>query len=463
MQQTQDIWTASKKKQFKASTGERMEEKKHSLSPYLKDFGKILSSNPAGLISAQREEDIQEILSFANQEKLPVTIRGDGLSQSGQSLCKEGGLILRGEAFSVISEPDTTSIWAGSNATFRDVLKVVTKNHSTLPVIPYNLSLSLGGVLSAGGTGATSFQCGPIASQVEALEVILVDGSKKVVDIHSPLFQALLGGQGCFGFISKACLKLSPMPKQLVTFYLMYYDQATWLQDVQFAENRAYAIEMFCSPAPMGAKPIQGVRRPFSEWLYAMHITAEYEGEHLPTLQDLFPMLSPSKIFSGVKETYLSWAMRHDGRFQAMKDFGQWDLYHPWYECFVTKDVLEETLEEILPMLPLYYCPVLQIAPIRRPQFSGLMMLPHEADDLFACMVLTPGVSHSFLSGSLKVIEALDKLLLPRGGKRYLSGFLGENLDEKYWARHYGERFNFLKESKKIYDPNCILGSLLHF
>ena len=77
---------------------------------------------------------------------------------------------------------------------------------------------------------------------------------------------------------------------------------------------------------------------------------------------------------------------------------------------------------------------LVHLVPIAKKQ-AGFLMLPEE-EDVFSFMVLNPGVIKDLVPGCLQVIEELDAFFLARGGKRYLSGYLGAPT-KAYWQKPF--------------------------
>lgn len=449
-------WSTSLIKQCEQQIGQAMLSDEHLLVSFCEDFGKLTCAKPNAVCAPRNIESLQSLLQYANQHCLSVVIRGKGYSQGGQSLPLEGGLTIHLEHFTQVFAPEGQSIWVEANATWRDLLAVSLESSQAPFVLPYNCDLTVGGVISVGGVGAASFKYGSVVSNVQALEVVTANGEKQVVDASSALFQACLAGQGRFGLISKACIKLRPSKKMVRTFFLVYTEKELWQRDLYVAKKYADGIEAFCTPAIQGAKlTVQG-RMPFAQWLYAMHVAIEYE-EDAPELP---AVLKPWKIHQQ-DESIVSYYHRHDSRFAAMKMTGQWDLQHLWYECFLPAAILFDDLEDILSNLPLHYANILQVVPLADNAASGFFMLPKEKD-ICALMILNPGILPAFLPGCIAVAEALDQRFLPAGGKRYLSGFLGKAINADYWEKHFDDHYSKWLALKKKYDPNQIFRSFLH-
>lgn len=453
-------WSLHQIKQCEKESGQAMLSDEHTLVSYAQDFGKLTHSNPSAVCIPSSIDKLQLVLGYANQNHLPVTIRGNGLSQGGQALPVTDGLTLHVGQLRGIHEHEPESIWVEANTTWAELLETSIKKSQIPYILPYNCNLSIGGVLSAGGIGASSFKFGSITAYVEALEVVKADGEIQLIDSQSKLFHACLSGQGRFAVITKACIKLRPCLKAVRTFFLVYLDKNHWLNDLSEIKKHVDYIETFCSPSLQGAKLISGKRLPFAQWLFAMHISIEYENIP-PEFGVIGKNINPWKIIHVQDESIHSYLLRHNSRFEAMKLTGQWELIHPWYECFIPTTILTNNLDELLAELPIHYATTVQIVPLANKQRTGFLMLP-EAEDICALMILNPGVNSALLPSCLQTMNALDTVFLNQGGKRYLSGYLGEDIQKNYWKKHFGSHYADWIELKKEYDPHHVLGSQLH-
>lgn len=452
-------WNTEKIKQYEKESGQALLRDEQSLVSFSQDFGKLIQSHPTAVAVPEDTNALQTLIQFAHQHVLPVTIRGNGLSQCGQSLPVAGGLTLSMQQFNQSLAIHRNSIWVEANSSWSTLLEK-SINQSLAPcVLPYNCNLSVAGVLSAGGVGASSFKFGAINAHVQALEVVDGLGKIQIIDQNSPLFHACLSGQGRFAVITKACIHLRKVKPQVKTVCLVYSDQGQWLEDMLRVRDKADYLEFFCSPSVQGSKLVGNKRVPFAQWLYGMHVSVEF-ARTAPTTKKIIDTLQPWKVIESFEESILSYYLRHNSRFDAMKLLGQWDLLHPWYECFVPTNVLKKNLKDILDFLPVFYANLVHIVPVDK-QKGGFLMLP-ESESICSLMILNPGVPFPLKDNCLQAIGEMDKILVQQGGKRYLSGFLGTELDEDYWCKHFGSELDSWNELKKRYDPEGIFRSVLH-
>lgn len=447
-------WNTRKIAQYNRENKQALLFDEQTLVSFSQDFGKLKKSSPLAVYIPETTADIQNLLAFARQHVLPLTIRGKGLSQNGQALPVTGGITLSMQKFDHVEKVEENLVWVEANASWSSVLDKTLPENKAPRVLPYNCDLSVAGVLSAGGIGATSFKYGPIAANVAALEVIDGEGQLHQVDAGSDLFHACLGGQGRFGLITRAAIPLRPVAGKVKTFCLVYDNMQAWFADAKKMQKTVDFMELFCSPSIQGMQLTRQGRKPLIQWLYGLHLTLEY-GESEPLLPE---GINPWKILHAQKEGMDTFLRRHDARFEAMKQTGLWDLIHPWYECFVPSMLLREHLESLLDKLPLPYASLVHIVPVARKE-AGFFQFP-EGEDISAFMILNPGIGEALKASCLKTMQDLDDFFLTRGGKRYLSGYLGAAVDTTYWQQHFGSRYAAWQTLKAKHDPLGLFSSL---
>lgn len=450
------FWNDSLIKTLERMLSLAMLSDEHSLAVYAKDFGRLLHSAPKGIFKVENLIQLQKIFQFASTHNLPLTIRGEGLGQGGQSLATKDSVLIQ-KNFSQPPELVHDAIWVDGTCSWIDLIKH-SLPHKMIPrVIPYNTNLNVAGVLSAGGFGAASFQFGSAASNVLELEIVHTNGELELCKNDSQIGQSCLGGQGLFGFINRIKIPLRPCKSLVRSFFISYGDKDIWLNDLQKISKIADHIESFCSPAIMGARINPHGRTPFAQWLYGLQIAIEYESE-APQFDDL--NLGSAKLLLIQDESIATFLTRHNARIQLMQGSVMWELTHPWYECLVKKSQLED-LECLLDMLPINFAPIVHVMPVKPEKYSGFVMYP-DGDDIFLLMILPPGIDEAFSANCIELIAQLDSLLLAKGGKRYLSGYLGNSVDINYWQHHFDTHFKAWRTNKSLYDPKNILTSVLH-
>lgn len=202
---------------------------------YAADFGHIISSKPIAIFFPPNIETLQRFLRLANEYNIKITCLGKGNSAYGQSQCANGIVI---DLKDMNTSMEFTSKYheAMTVPAFKTWLELTNYSktqNKTIPVTVDNLDLTVGGTLSFGALGGTSYRCGSGADNVLSLEVLTMDGEiQHCSKTHnSELYNAVLCGLGQFGIIIYATIPLIEAPKSSNIYLFSYNDSSMFLSD----------------------------------------------------------------------------------------------------------------------------------------------------------------------------------------------------------------------------------------
>src|SRR5215510_3426175 len=190
------------------------------------DFGRVVHKKPISVLRPGDAQDIAKLVQFANRQGLKVAMRGQGHSFFGQTQVAAGVVIdsssLNTVRIAKTNAGGTAEIGPGSK--WHPVLMAANAQKITVPVIA-DTFLSVGGTISTGGFGVTTYNLGLQVDHVQELE--LVTGEGQIVtcsdERNSDLFNVMLGGLGQCGIITKVVMRLMDAPTN-VLFIKMDYD-----------------------------------------------------------------------------------------------------------------------------------------------------------------------------------------------------------------------------------------------
>ncbi len=427
------------------------------LLKFASDFSQLNYQVPEGVYQPVSEQEVISIIGEAIDNHRSLTIRCQGLSQGGQAIVRNGGYMVSMSRFRKIDDVSQEQIWVSAANTWEEVLQKTLPHKAAPMALPYNCQLSVSGVLSAGGMGSAAFKYGPIINNVSALEVVDGNGDHAIIDNDDDRFHAMLGGQGNFGIITRARLRLRTVQEKVKTWFLLYYDLNTFLEDLAVAREKFDYIESFCSASLQGAILQREQRRPLTHWLYGLHVSLEYSDKE-PS-EEVISSLQPSKLLHYQCEDIAAYFLRHNHRFEAMRHMGMWTMMHPWYECYIDQPTIEQVLPRILSEIPSSIAPLIHVIPIKDVQ-TGMLMFP-EKGPLFSFMILNPGLPHTFKQTAVDTMNWLNDNFFPLGGKRYLSGYQGDYQDSAWWQSHFGDKLLLWQSYKQRFDPNHLFTSKL--
>jgi cytokinin dehydrogenase len=429
------------------------------------DFGGLSRGSALAVVRPANMGCLPEIVRIARAHGLKLTIRGKGLSQSGQAVADQSVLIDLSRCDSIGTLDMTKqTIVCEAGATWRSVLAKAAPVGLGPKVLPLNLDLSVGGTLSAGGFGSTSHTHGVAVSHVTNAEVVL--GSGQVVRCgpsqQRPIFDAVLGGVGRCGVIMHAELQLAPVKPKVRTLFLLYESLDALLVDQHriASDGRATHLEAFCSASVQGLRRVAGgSRQPLVHWLFGLHLGVGYDSEP-PAPDAILNDLRYNKLLNIDDDEYVEHASRYDARFEMMRLTGAWDQIHPWFEALLPSAAASEVIAQALTLLPMFFGDGHRIFLMARPDLPAALAFPR-GERVIGFTVLPTGIPNVLRESALKSLVRLDDIVRQAGGRRYPSGWLFRT-DPDGWKAHYGNSYPALSEAKRECDPDSVFQSCLN-
>lgn len=179
------------------------------------------SPQPDVVVHPRSAEEVARICRIANNHKIPLTTWGGGSGSQGGALPIHGGIVLDTKKMNRIVEIDRTSltVTAETGIIMQHLeWELQRQGFGTMHEPASTGCATLGGFLAHRGTGVLSTKYGKIEDMVMSLEAVLPDGTvinTLAVPRHASgpdLSQLFLGSEGTFGVMTKATLKIHPLP-----------------------------------------------------------------------------------------------------------------------------------------------------------------------------------------------------------------------------------------------------------
>ncbi len=244
----------------------------NALESYSLDETGVYKSLPCAVVFPESTAEVSSILTYCNDNKIPVTPRGAGTGLAANSVPEEGGLLMILSRMDKILDIDSSNgIVTVQPGCIVDVLKQeVRKKGWFYPVDPASSGTSLiGGHVNTNASGPHTYKYGSTRRYVMALEAVLADGT--VIRTGSKteknstgysLSQLLCGSEGTLAVVTEIALKLVPPPRITSTALVSF----TSLEDGLNA-----ILRLRSSSVNIAAM----------EWMEraAIEIVAQYEGE----------------------------------------------------------------------------------------------------------------------------------------------------------------------------------------
>ena len=403
------------------------------------DFGRMARRVPEAVVTPQSAEEVAGIVRCAAKDGIRLAVRGGGHSQGGQSLT-DRGIVLDTRGLDRVQPAGPELVRAQGGAQWSQVLDALRGTRRLPPVLVDIGEATVGGTLSAGGVGSTSHRYGAQVGQVEQLEVVTGTGERvRCSPVRNEgLFNAVRSGQGQFGIITEAWIRLRAAGGRFRQHQLRYRDFDRFADDFEFvveadrfdnlrAEIRYHEQEIILSAGfeyggePDDAEMLAGLQ--YDENTYTRDTTSV-----------------------GHAVIYPKWAF-------------SWLHYHPWRDWILPWESLRPLLSQ--PLLDSHWVPP-------RPwSWTGLYGIGSEAIDAplfmrppgqraicYSVLAVLGEFQHEKATELVSKLEEVDRTLVGLGGKSYLSGGVGYGPEE--WAEHYGETLEQAIGWKREFDPKQV-------
>jgi cytokinin dehydrogenase len=435
-----------------------------------RDYGGYVHNLPSGVIRPASVDEVVAGVHYAKAQGAKLAVRGAGHSTHGQAQVADG-VVLDFTALNRILDITPDHMWVEAGVLWRDVARAAFDIGRTFPVFTDYLATTVGGTLCVGGVGSRTWQLGTQTDHVLELEVVTADGAvhRCAPDHNAALFDAVRGGLGQFGIITKACLRLVEAPALVHYHRALYADHAAFLHELNLLIDEAQyeciqgfalandkeAIGAHLGPAaaaslalPIGSEP----------WLYCIE-TVRFLASSADPATTMLPRQTwiPGAHFVA-ELPYLAYIDRLGPAEEMMRQVGLWQLPHPMLDLLLPGASVSLFLDVLL-------------ATVAPAEVAGpVLIYPYWRDALRTPFFRAPEASRITLVGLMRTTlpptpdhveqQVADNLRLHRravelGGCTYPVDSIPMTAQE--WQQHYGEQWQDFAHAKRRYDPDHLL------
>ena len=196
---------------------------------------------PEVLVTVNETNQISKIMKYAHENNIPVTPRGQGTGLVGASVAIHGGIMINLSKMNRILELDeeNLTLTVEPGVLLMTIGQYVQERDLFYPPDPGEKSATIAGNINTNAGGMRAVKYGVTRDYVRGLEVVLPNGEivnigGKVVKNSSgySIKDLIVGSEGTLGIVTKAILRLLPLPKKDISLLIPFPDLSGAIETV---------------------------------------------------------------------------------------------------------------------------------------------------------------------------------------------------------------------------------------
>ncbi|MFY0762347.1 glycolate oxidase subunit GlcD [Metabacillus dongyingensis] len=213
---------------------ENYDDSKAGRLVYSYDATPQFQSLPDAVIAPRNTIEVSKVVKLCNEHHIPIVPRGSGTNLCAGTCPTEGGIVLLFKHMNTILEIDEENLTATvqPGVVTLDLIQAVEEKGLFYPPDPSSMKIStIGGNINENSGGLRGLKYGVTRDYVMGLEVVLANGDiiqtggKLAKDVAGyDLTRLFVGSEGTLGIMTKAILKLIPVPEDKMTMLALYQD-----------------------------------------------------------------------------------------------------------------------------------------------------------------------------------------------------------------------------------------------
>jgi len=271
---------------------------------------------PEILLTPENTEQISKSMKYAYENNIPVTPRGQGTGLVGSAVAIDGGILISTEKLTKIIEldKDNLTITVESGVLLMDIATHVEENDLLYAPDPGEKSASIGGNIATNAGGMRAVKYGVTRDYIRELEVVLPDGKViktggKIVKDSSgySIKDLIIGAEGTLGIVTKAVLKLLPLPIVNISLLVPFENMETAIETVPKiirSKNIPVAIEYMERKVIKDSEDYLGKKFPDSS--SDAYLLLKFDGNSKDEVEKQYEKVANICLEEGAIDVYIS-------------------------------------------------------------------------------------------------------------------------------------------------------------
>lgn len=274
-----------------------------------------ISRLPDVLVEPLSTAEVSQIMKYAYANRIPVVARGSGTGLAGGSVPVFGGIMLNLSRMNRVLELDeeNLTLTLEPGVLLMDIGKYVEPFDLFYPPDPGEKSATIGGNINTNAGGMRAVKYGVTRDYIRGLEIVLPSGSilevgGKVVKNSSgySIKDLICGSEGTLAIVTKAILKLIPLPKKAVSLLIPFKNLDTAISTVpKIVKSKAAptAIEFMQREVILAAEEFLGKKFPDSS--SDAYLLLTFDGNSLSEIEKSYEAVADICLAEGAIDVFI--------------------------------------------------------------------------------------------------------------------------------------------------------------
>ncbi|HVI40199.1 MAG TPA: FAD-binding oxidoreductase, partial [Anaerovoracaceae bacterium] len=274
-----------------------------------------ISRMPDVMVEVASADEISRIMKYAYENLIPVVARGSGTGLVGGSVPVYGGIMINLTKMNRILELDeeNLTLTLEPGVLLMEISKFVEEHDLFYPPDPGEKSATIGGNISTNAGGMRAVKYGVTRDYIRGLEIVLPNGEilnvgGKVVKNSSgySIKDLICGSEGTLGIVTKAILKLIPLPKKTVSLLIPFPNLSMAIGTVpKIVKSKAAptAIEFMQREVILAAEEFLGKKFPDNS--SDAYLLLTFDGNSLAEIEKAYEMAANICLEEGAIDVFI--------------------------------------------------------------------------------------------------------------------------------------------------------------
>lgn len=271
---------------------------------------------PEAVVEVLTTEEVSKIMKYANNNNIPVTPRGQGTGLVGASVAIYGGIMINLSKMNRILELDeeNLTLTVEPGVLLMQIAKFAEEHDLLYPPDPGEKSATIGGNINTNAGGMRAVKYGVTRDYIRGLEVVMPNGDVlelggKVVKNSSgySVKDLIVGSEGTLGIVTKAILRLLPLPKKVISLLIPFPDLDQAIETVPKIIKAKYiptAIEFMQRSVILAAEEYLGKKFPDNS--SDAYLLLSFDGNSTKEIEAIYEKVAHICLEAGALDVFIS-------------------------------------------------------------------------------------------------------------------------------------------------------------